>query len=306
MWNLVRGESPSRIGECDTDSLGGMGALLVLALSLFLPVPVQGQEERSPRITGFHLQASNGYELLALAGEAPPEGDEGWIGLFLVRGDQRAEVTYAAPATVTRRSIDADLGDLGRISVTRVSTERTRTVRWGCKPGKTKQVEAGRYEGTIEFHGEEGFTDVSAVSAPLDPNPCGVGDEGGRPPGRSLPGARLAAWSGPSGQELDFNAIQNRPGTRTRVSAGVEEHRDGIEIHRATGVWASTDALRFDRRLRTATVRPPAPFSGYGSFRLSARGRNVWTGNLTVDLPGRPDVPLTGPGFWADLAHPRR
>lgn len=43
-------------------------------------------------VTGFHLQASNGYEFLALAG-APPEGGEGWIGLFLLKGDRRSAVT---------------------------------------------------------------------------------------------------------------------------------------------------------------------------------------------------------------------
>jgi hypothetical protein len=61
------------------------------------------------------LQASNGYDLLALAGEAP-EGGEGWTGLFLMKGDHHSVVTYAAPATVTPKTIDADLGELGRIS----------------------------------------------------------------------------------------------------------------------------------------------------------------------------------------------
>jgi len=34
-------------------------------------------------------------------------------------------------------------------------------------------------------------------------------------------------------------------------------------------------------------------------------GPNRWRGNLTVDLPGSSNVPLTGPGFRADLEHPR-
>jgi len=277
-----------------------------VALSLLLPAAVQGEEDRSPMITGFYLQASNGYELLALAG-APPEGDEGWIGLFLLKGDGHSAVTYAAPATVTRRTIDADLGKLGRISVTRVPTGRTKTVRWGCEPGKRKRVEAERYEGTIEFHGEEGFADVSAGSAPLDPNPCGVSEEGGRPPGRVLPGARLDVEKERVEQYgFRFDAAQNRPSARTGVGAEVEEHRGEMEIHRWTWTWASADALRYDRRLRTATVEPPAPFSGHGTFRVRARGPDLWTGNLAVDLPGRSDVRLTGPGFRANLEHPRR
>jgi hypothetical protein len=104
------------------------------------------------------------------------------------------------------------------------------------------------------------------------------------------------------------------------VSAEVEENRGEMEIHRAVGTWASADALHYDRHLRTATIRPPDPFSGHASFRFSARSKTTsactttgtaasagcWTGNLTVDLPGRPDVPLTGPGFYALLEHATR
>lgn len=215
---------------------------------------------------------------------------------------------YVAPAIVTSKTIDADLGKLGRISVTRVPTGQTKTVRRGCKPGRRKQVKAERYKGTIEFHGEEGFADVSATSAPLEyPTLCGSGEEGGRPPGKGLPGARLDVEKRrPEKYRLEFDAIQRRPGARTGVSVEVEEHRGEMEIHRATWTWASASALLYDRHLRTATVRPPAPFAGHGRFHAHARPANRWTGNLTVDLPGRSDVPVTGRGFGATLEHPRR
>ena len=115
------------------------------------------------------------------------------IGIFLING-RRSAVTYAAPATVTASSIDADLGSLGRISVTRTTTGETRTVRAGCKPESTKQVETENYEGTIEFHGEEGFADVSATRAPLVHEivcTCRSGADGTGPAEKELPGARL-------------------------------------------------------------------------------------------------------------------
>ncbi len=285
-------------------STGGIGALLVFALSLLLPAAVQGEEDWIlPALTGFGLQASNGYGFAVLAGA--PEGGEGWIGLYLVRG-KRTIVTYSAPATVSPTTIDADLGKLGRISVTRVPTGRTKTVRWGCKPGRTKQVEAERYEGTIEFHGEEGFAEVSATSAPLAYSRiCITNAASGGPSNKSLPGARLDVEKRrPEKYRLEFDAIQSRPGARTRVSVEVEEHQGEMEIHRSTWTVASASALSYDRRLRTAMVGPPAPFAGHGSFHSNARGASQWTGNLTVDLPGRLDVPITGPGFWADLEHP--
>jgi hypothetical protein len=192
--------------------------------------------------------------------------------------------------------------------VTRTPTGKTKTVRGGCKPGSTKQVETENYEGTIEFHGEEGFAEVSAASAPLVVSIYCIGrsgSEGGGPPGKELPGARLDVEKYVGHKyRLEFDAIQNRRGAPTGIGVEAEEHRRGIEIHRATWTRASAGALRFDRRLRTATVRPPAPFAGHASFDADASPANQWSGNLTVDLPGHADLPITGPGFSADLEHP--
>jgi hypothetical protein len=280
---------------------------LALALALSLPAAVRGEEEPPPAPTGFELAASNGYELIVIAVAPEREGSEGSIGLYLVRG-KREGVTYAAPAIVTPTSIEADLGRVGRISVTRASIGGTRTERDGCKSGGRKTIPAERYEGTIEFHGEEGFTDVSATGAPLRQwSNCEFGDAPGRPAGKSLPGARLSAEKErPDRYGFHFDAVQPRPGARTQLSTEIEEHRGEIEIHRATFRRASAAALRFDRGLRNATVRPPAPFAGFGRFDAGASRANQWTGNLTVDLPGHAGVPLVGPGFSAGLEHPRR
>ena len=70
------------------------------------------------------------------------------------------------------------------------------------------------------------------------------------------------------------------------------------------GVTAS-NAFRYDRHLRTATLSPPAPFSGSASLK---RSRNLlsplWTGNLTVAFPGR-SVRLAGPAVHVSLVHAR-
>jgi hypothetical protein len=279
--------------------------MLALALTLLLPATVQGDETQAIPVAGFRLQASNGYELLALT--APLVAGEGGIAIYLV-DPQSALVHYTAPATVTRTTIDADLGKLGRISVTRVPTGRTKTVRQGCGRKSTKQVAAERYEGIIEFHGEEGFADVSATSAPVEHwTVCVSGEEGGRPPGKRLLGARLdVERRNDARPRLEFDAVQRRPGAKTLLSIEVEEERGEIGIYRAIWNWASPDALRFDPQLRTATLRPPAPYAGFGRFRSNAPRAKQWTGNLTVDLPGRADVPLAGPGLWADLEHPSR
>jgi len=157
----------------------------VPALGLLLPAGGLADAGAPTQPIGFRLHATNGYELVALA-YAPQEGTEGEIALFLVRGRHRGlsyEVAICTvPATVTDKTVDADLGRLGRISVTRVRTGRMKTVPWGCKRRRTKRIEAERYEGAIEFHGEEGFTDVSATGAPRFSSVrvgCGSGGEDG-------------------------------------------------------------------------------------------------------------------------------
>ena len=68
-----------------------------------------------------------------------------------------------------------------------------------------------------------------------------------------------------------------------------------IELHFGAG------AFSYDPLLRTATLAPPAPFSGRASFHRGAVLENRWTGNLAIDFPGRSNVPLTGPGIGASL-----
>jgi hypothetical protein len=293
-------------------SLSAVGAIVVLVLTLLLPSIAQGEEEQA-QITSFWLRASNGYLLFALAvheedaGIAPDEEEEEGLLLYLISPKQHGLVLYSTPATVTETTIDADLGELGRISVTRAPTGRTKSVRV-CHRGPKRQIEVERYEGTIEFHGEEGFADVSATSAPLDRKPLCFSHDGGgegRHPDKTLPGARLDVEKHRGNQyRLEFDAVKERPGARTKVSVEVTEYRGKIGIYRAISAWADAGALHFSRGLHTATVRPPAPFAGHGSFDDDARGANRWMGNLTVDLPGHSDVPVTGPGFTASLEHP--
>jgi hypothetical protein len=62
-------------------------------------------------------------------------------------------------------------------------------------------------------------------------------------------------------------------------------------------------AFRYDPDLRTATLSPPAPFSGSATL---ARSRNsvppTWTGHLAIEFPGR-EVALAGPGMNVHLEH---
>jgi hypothetical protein len=256
------------------------------------PLPVPG---------GFRLQASNGYSVVVLG--APARVGHPAAIAIIVNSKDRG-VTYSAPATVTETSIQANLGELGEISVTFHPSGQPATARSKCG-GRPVSFDSGYYEGRIDFHGEEGYTEVDATSAPGDIDfwlslLCpGIG--GGN--GAFLPGAQLHVRNPQLGPE--FTVVKNRPGARAKVEVGVSEYRGGISIERFATLLMPAGAFRYDPRLQTATLDPPAPFAGTGRFDRSKKANRRWSGDLTVDMPGREDVALTGAGLRATLVHAR-
>jgi hypothetical protein len=250
----------------------------------------------------FKVRASHGYEVRVFANRAP----DGTGSIAVFASTARSAAIYRLPATVTAKVVRADLGSLGRISVKAVPARKPALLR-SCDGKEKRRVAAVRFEGTIEFHGEEGFTDVEATAAPYDYRTFeefACAREGGHPVGRSLPGARLSLHRLPESNELSLAATQLRPGAATEVWVQIDEGPEGFETTRATQVRTGPDALRFDSELRSATLSPPAPFAGHATYRRHAAPDRRWTGNLTVDLPGDADYPLIGPGFRVTLEHP--
>jgi hypothetical protein len=253
----------------------------------------------------FRLKASNGYSMLAYAVSQRADG-RGEIVLFV--GRKNSGATYVAPARLTATTIEADLGSLGEVSLDVVPSGRKRTVGLDCGEGPERVAfEPQSYQGVFEFHGEEGYTEAISTSPHeytrffFDLICSGV--LRGETSGARLPGARLRLQSHSGSFRLNLQANKNRPGARTRFEVETHEKREGIAISRSRKLWAGSGAFDFDPLLRTATLVPPAPFSGSASFRRGAPVANRWTGNLTVDLPGRANVPLSGPGVGATLVH---
>lgn len=88
--------------------------------------------------------------------------------------------------------------------------------------------------------------------------------------------------------------------------ATLKEAWDGIRIERTVSGRQPAAAFDYDPLLRTATVQPSAPFSGVASFHRGAAPTNRWTGTLSVDFPGKANVPLTGGAFSVHAVHARR
>jgi hypothetical protein len=253
----------------------------------------------------FRLEASNGYSIFGYAVNERADG-RGEIVLFV--GRENGGAIYQAPALLTATSVEADLGSLGAVSLQVIPSGRKKKLRSGCgEEPQTASFEPQRYRGNFEFHGEEGYTDA-VTGAPREYTRfflrliCG-GAGMGELTGAGLPGARLRLHSRSGPSRLDLQANKNRPGGGSRFEVETHEQRGKIRILRSTSLWAGAEAFQYDPLLRTATLDPPVPFSGKARFRRGATAANRWTGNLTVDLPGRSDVPLSAAGTRATLLH---
>jgi hypothetical protein len=258
--------------------------------------------------TGFKLHGSHGYSISAVA-YSDGTGDKGEIDFIAHRHD--ASVSYRAPAIVTAKTIQADLGGVARVDVVLRPSGRQKRVHLKCF-GDAVTYEPGTYEGVIEFNGEEGYTrarkrHVTQLPALLlfaGSGSCGSGY--GETTGYSEPGARLRGASFAHGRSLSFQVNKNSPQAKTVFTASLKERRDGILIDREVAGSAPSSAFRFDPYLRTATLSPHAPFSGSASLGRSKNSFSpIWIGDLKLAFPGRSAISLTSSGVYVSLVHAR-
>jgi hypothetical protein len=244
---------------------------------------------------GFRLKSSNGFtiKLVALQGIL---GSTTAFAIVVV-SDRTSAVSHSTPATATEGSIEVDLGDLGHIAVSFHATGGTTAERSMCDKRHTFHVENGYYEGTIDFHGEEGYTEVEASRAEGDARMlldivCGAESESGTGP--ELPGAELRVRGSRKSSLPSMTVVENNPQAPVQLEANASERHGEISIERTIRTKAPRTAFDYDRKLRTAVLEPPAPFSGKARFRRMGPHKSLWRGNLTVDLPGRSHARLVG------------
>jgi hypothetical protein len=255
---------------------------------------------------GFTLKSSNGFtiKLVALRGVL---GSSVAFAIVVV-SDRTSAVSYSTEATATEDSIEVDLGDLGHIAVSFHATGGTTAESSACDKRHTFHVENGYYEGTIDFNGEEGYTEVEASRAEGDAHMlldlvCAAESESGSGPG--LPGAELRVRGSRKSSLPSLTVVENDPRAPVQLEANASEQRGEISIERTIRMKAPRTAFDYDSRLRTAVLGPPAPFSGKARFRRMGPHKSRWSGNLTVELPGRSDVRLTGGRLRASLFRAR-
>lgn len=288
----------------------GLLALALLALAAVAgvhaaPAAAEGEPDTGA-FNAFNLKGSNGYRIMAwaISGKGYRNGQ-----VLILAGRRRQGVVYLAPAKVTDTSVEAGLGALGEIDVTFQPSGVKGVEHPVCDPSQKASYDKGSYMGEIEFHGEEGYTDVSTTHAAYSLHPyidfiCS-GSSSGEYVGRFEPGARLALRLRRGDERISMQVNQNRPGARVRVRASLDERRGRIYITRDLNLTQPASSFDFAPDMSAAALAPPAPFSGEGLYLRDAKSANRWTGDLSLDFPGRSNVLLTGSRFDASLVRAR-
>lgn len=301
-----------------------LGSALVLVVSALLA-------SAAPALAGassaaFTVRGSNGFSIdvgseagtvvLAASERRPPFATFASDGRPRLAGTANgaASVYYARGSSGGANRIEARLGALGRISVSfqpsgrkRVTVLRGGAAAVSCAAPRRIVRRLGTFTGTIEFRGEDGYTEVAAtrargsVGTPL-PRRCGGAGTG------TAGASRAAPWPEPGSAVL--GAVDARAGVRFRAATTAtgaafratlrERLPGGLVVLRRAVAGAPPSAFSFDRGLTAARVKPPAPFSGVGRFRARRGGGVSWSGNLRVTFPGL-NVAMTGPGFATRL-----
>jgi hypothetical protein len=285
-------------------------AAIAWAAAMLIPAPAAAVDSDLKYAYAFKVPATNGYSLIAVASNERADG-RGEIVLFVSRKDAgyrtQESAIYVFPAQLSATSLQADLGALGEVDLKVAPSGKKKTLRSGCG-GETETVsyEPNYFSGSFNFYGEEAYTDALSSFPREYPGFFSrfiCPGDGGEVVGPSFPGARLGLHTRRNDFRFSLHAIQNRPGKPSRFEVEVREKRGEASIIRTVSQWGEPDAFQYDPLLRKATIDPPYPFAGEGTFDRAALPANRWTGYLEVDLPGRSDQPLTSTEVRATLVH---
>jgi hypothetical protein len=224
-----------------------------------------------------------------------------------------ASVTYLVPGHVSETSMRANLGARGRIRLKYQPRGKAplkdvpeRCFIGGSSESRTRAIAPPH--GIVRFLGEGGYTSVIAHRARgviHEKLTCGEPRKTHSHDRSHVPVLVADSKDGPlfsAGRQLSGSSP---PGTPTAEQVGffaLDFQRDRqIQIFRVAGADGPSGDFTYDSALTSATVTPPAPFSGSAQFERLPDGSTNWTGSLSVDFPGLGPVPLTGFPFTATL-----
>lgn len=298
--------------------MSGRLAILVLAL-LSLAAPAQSAAaESSPlweKLPGSHLLSHMESEDLPPARSFRSQFSVkaadydvqvmtfGSAVILLVKhgkaGKNFAASAYLARGVAKPERLQATFGQFGKVSM-HFRESRNRTwfgKRRSCR-GKHRYVRRrGVFVGNFRFRGEDGYVSVRLHRAK------GTIVEEARKCQRSRGPIFLAQASSHQSALLaiardgvDSTGFLTVAAKKAVFFAAHEESRGKLAIIRLA-MARGQGPLRANETLTAARISPPAPFHGTGRYRAAPDGTTTWSGNLSVNFPGTPRFPLTGPDY---------
>jgi hypothetical protein len=226
--------------------------------------------------------------------------------LIVSRGPRIAY--YTAPAKVTAERVTARFGSFGELDYRFAPKPNGKVECNGSEEGEAV------FEGTFDFTGEHGYVHIEASKAEgsfqVSPEPKNCVSQ--RLARRAVPyhpfysdsGATLQATAvAPGrrrGREISVYDEGARGSHEVFVFATLAEKREGVSSARGVQLTAGSGAFRWNLKSGTATLRPPAPFTGWAKFtRRGHDGHGAWKGSLTMPIFGGESVKLAGGAFGA-------
>jgi hypothetical protein len=231
---------------------------------------------------------------------------EVWRG----RRGNRIATSYMARGVARPERLQATFGNFGKVKM-RFRPSRHRTwvgQRRSCRGANRFIKKHGVFRGNLRFRGEGGYVTVRihrARGAVVIPAPkCRKRRGGGGPNFNFNPFEPRAGVLSFVREGIDSTAFLALEGRRnTQFVASTEDSRPHVAIVR-TAVLRKHSPIRIDEALTTAKLTPPAPFHGTARYRAYPDGATSWSGDLTVNFPGAPRFPLTGPSWETFLEVP--
>lgn len=249
--------------------------------------------------TGFGIDPPGPYEVRVRT-------DGAAVVVSVIRGDRRkrfAVTNYLARGVARPERLQATFGKLGSISM-RFRESRQRPwfgKRRRCRGADRFVVRRGVFVGSFRFRGEGGYLTVRAHRAKgsISSVAAKCQRQGHRRRERS---------SSIFEDSISGLLATDRAGVAATVFAAIsfrgrlihlaqrEENRGRLAILRIA-VLSGRGELPLNEAATAGNFSPAAPFHGNGRYRAAPDGSASWSGNLSVDFPGAPRFPLTGPDY---------
>jgi hypothetical protein len=279
--------------------------MLFAALLVAVPALAAGAGREVERELDFSL------EVKGFAGEVFVSNNDGDVNATLILSRGRQVAYYTTPAKVTAERVTARFGGLGELDYRFAPKPNGGVDCTGAEEGEAV------FEGTFNFTGENSYVRIESDHAEgsfriyPEPKSC-VQHRLARLVQRAVPyhpfysdeGATLGARAGSRAKgrmrEVDVFDDGRRGSHKVVLYAFLGEEREGVAVARGVQMAAGSGAFRWDLEKGTATLRPPAPFTGSATFtRHGNDGHGTWKGSLGMPIFGGESVKLAGGAFRA-------